>query len=148
MNKKIKRYIITGAITIVLIIIASWLTQPTDECSLMVHQNIFEHEVYTDGNTSVDIPFEVMLTDFKRDTTCPAETDTAYTATLLLQPRGNDEPENIEIANLHRMETYKYMHYQVYIREYTFNPENGKLAVILGIERLRLYSLHAILFSL
>ncbi|MBQ0007813.1 MAG: hypothetical protein KBT40_03755 [bacterium] len=117
---------------------ATWLTLPGEEYHMMLHRNVFESIAYLNDDTEVQIPIEVMLTDFRiENTTTDQGNDTLYIFSLLLQPTGNTSPEKIKDITLQPLQTETYLHYNIYIEQFSYNKAEDRLIAFIKIERLR-----------
>ena len=137
MNKSLRKRIIIGvvvtlvAITTLLIV---WSCQVVERYHVDLHYNYFEYSGYTDDNQSSQLPFEIMLTQFKADTTT---NDGTYLAETLIQPRGNKLPDNIECFTFAPYQVHIYENYRLFIEQYEYNPSQGLLYVTMIVERRR-----------
>jgi len=127
---KAKNFIIALAIVLPLIALGAYATLPAKIMHVYLHQNWFERIGYDEENAEIELPFEVMMSE------CEAIGDSTIKVQLLVQPLGNAEPERIEIFNLEPLQTESYKHYNIFIEEYSYNEEMGKLQIFLKIEQL------------
>jgi len=127
---KAKKFLIALAIVLPLIALGAYATLPAKKMHVYMHQNWFERTGYTDDNAEVELPFEVMMSEFS------AENDSTLKVQLLVQPLGNAEANRIEIFNLEPLQTESYNRYNFYIEEYSYNEQREKLQIFLTIEQL------------
>ena len=125
-----KKLIISIVIILPLIGIAAFATLPASNTHVYLHQNWFERTGYTDDNAEVELPFEVMLSDFS------LSEDSTMQFQLLVQPVGNADPNAIEIYDLEPLQTERYGHYNLFVEEYSYNESLGKLQIFLTVEQL------------
>lgn len=127
---KPKKIIISLAIVLPLIGLGAYATLPAKKMHVYLHQNWFERVGYTDDNAEVELPFEVMMSEFE------AKENSTIKVQLLIQPTGNAEAGKIEIYDLEPLQTESYRGYNFYIEEYSYNEQMGKLQIFLTIEQL------------
>ena len=129
-DMKTRKIIITLAIVLPLIGLGAYATLPATKTHVYLHQNWFERTGYTDENAEVNLPFEVMMSEYE------AIGDSTLKVQLLMQPMGNAEANRIETFNIEPLQTESYKHYNFFIEEYSYNESSNSLQIFLTIEQL------------
>lgn len=132
-----KRIIITTAIIAAIAcatLLTLWACQTITRYHVILHQNYFEYTAYTDDNSVADMPVEIMLTGFIADT---VSNDGSYLAQTLVQPRANNNPENIVELTFAPYQVHNYNNHRLYIESYNYNKETQQLIVIMIVEQRR-----------
>ena len=80
------------------------------------------------------MPLEIMLTDFRADTTT---SDGTYIATTLLQLRGNNSPDGIIQLTFHPYQVHTFLNHRLYIEKYSYSSQTQQLSVIMTVEQRR-----------
>lgn len=101
---------------------------------VQLHYNWFEYEAYTDEGVNTTVPMEIMLTDFRADTTT---NDGTFLAQVLVQPRGNRTPEGIVRLSFAPYQVHTYGGHRLYVERYDYNRETGQLIIIMTVEQRR-----------
>lgn len=134
MKKKIPIIIATSLCIAIIIATIVWSCQTITRYHVILHHNFFEHMAYTDQNTEASMPLEIMLTDFRADTTT---SDGTYIATTLLQLRGNNSPDGIIQLTFHPYQVHTFLNHRLYIEKYSYSSQTQQLSVIMTVEQRR-----------
>ena len=127
---KAKKLIIPLVVTLPLIGLGVYATLPAKKMHVYLHQNWFERIGYNDENAEIELPFEVMMSDYE------AINDSTLKVQLFCQPLGNRDPEKIETLVIEPLHTESYDNHSLYIEEYSYNEKMNKIQIFLKIEQL------------
>ena len=135
MKKRIILIIGILAIVSVIAVVIVYQCKVVSEYRVSLHRNYFETEGYNSKEAVLQLPFEVMLVDFINDTTYAD--DCYFLATILVQPKNNQNPDSIEMIKLEPYQVEEYKKHRIYISEYFYNKTENQLRVLLQIEQRR-----------